>query len=92
MVVSIVSAGGFWLSKWFSGANLVVGILFCFYKVGIFSFYFSSESDFPLLSWVDLETEDGPVAGGVIIVIVSVGGDDPVGGGWRVVPVLVFSS
>ena len=39
-----------------------------------------------------LKTEDGPVSGGVIIVVVSVGGVEPVGGCWRVVPVLVFSS
>ena len=70
----------------------MVGIFFCFYTGGILYFYFISESYFPLFSWVDWKTEDGPLSGGVIIFIVSVGGGEPVGGGWRVVPVLVFSS
>ena len=55
--MSIFSSGGFCLSEWFAGANLVVVIFFCFYTGGIFFFSFSSESDFPLFSWEYLETE-----------------------------------
>ena len=66
-------------------------ILLFFHRMNTISFSFSSESDFPLFSWVHLETEDGPVSVGVIIVIVSVGGCEHVVGGWRIVPVLYFS-
>ena len=70
----------------------MVGISFCFSTGLIFSFYLSSESDFPMFSWVDLETKDGPVYGGVIMYILSVGGGEHVVGVWWDVPVLEFSS
>ena len=70
----------------------MVDISFYFSTGGIFSFYLSSESDFPLFSWRYLETDYGDVSGGVIMSIVSASGVDPVGGGWGGVSVFDFSS